>query len=180
MAPEHGNVDYFHRPRARAALRTPQCLSRTKLAPPLLSHPVTMHTAESKSHMSCVRLYDHGPAGIRLTAPLTISATLWRIMPERFEWVFAFSGEADVFVVDAILEHVSRLTGHAPEEWGFELVASGPRPDVLREIEHRFHDLVRSGVRQRLAGAAFALPNMRLALAKSPAAGVSDGSRVLH
>jgi hypothetical protein len=100
-------------------------------------------------------------------------------MPERDEWVFTFTGDADVFVVDAILEHVNRLTGHAPEEWDFEFIASGPRPDVLREIEHRFHDLTRSGVRQRLAGAPFALPNVSLALAKAARTGVS-GSGLLH
>jgi hypothetical protein len=130
--------------------------------------------------MASVRLYDHGPSGIHVTAPLTISATLWRIMPERYEWVFTFTGDADVFVVDAILAHVHRLTGHAPEEWGFEFVASGPRPDVLREIEHRFHDLTRSGVHQRLAGAPFALPDMSLALAKKAAISVSDGGSLLH
>lgn len=123
--------------------------------------------------MACVRLYDHGPCGTLLTAPLTIKATLWRIIAERCEWVFTFAGDADVFVVDAILEHVSRLTGEAPEEWHFELIGAGPQPDVLDEIAHRFRDLVRSGVRQHLAVARLALPDMSVGLTKKAAAGVS-------
>ena len=139
-----------------------------------------MHTAESQNHPACTRFYDHGTSGIQLTAPLTISATLWRIIAERYEWVFTFTGDADIFVVDAILEHVSRLTGQAPAEWGFELVASGPRPDVLLEIEHRFLALVRSGVRQRVAVAPFALPDLSLALAKAAVAALSDRGGLLH
>jgi hypothetical protein len=139
-----------------------------------------MHTAENKSHTACVRFYDHGAAGIRVTAPLTVSATLWRIIAERYEWVFTFTGDADVFVVDSILEHVNQLIGHEPGKWGFEFLASGPRPDVLRQIEHRFHDLVRSGVRQRVAVAPFALPDLSVALATAAGAGLADGGRLLH
>ena len=130
--------------------------------------------------MACVRFYDHGDSGIQMTAPLTISATLWRVIAERYEWVFTFTGDADVFVIDSILEHVNRLIDYAPGEWGFELVAAGPRPDVLRQIEHRFEDLVRSGVRQRVAIAPFALPDSSLGLAEAPATGAPGGGHLLH
>lgn len=130
--------------------------------------------------MACTRLYDHGSSGIRVTAPLTVSATLWRMIAERYEWVFTFTGDADVFVVDAILEHVNQLIEHAPGEWGFELVAAGPRPEVLLQLEHRFHDLVRNGVRQRVAVAPLDLPEMSLALATAAVAHLADGGRLLH
>jgi hypothetical protein len=130
--------------------------------------------------MAYARFYDHGPSGIQLAAPLTVSATLWRMIAERYEWVFTFTGDADVFVVDAILEHVHRLIGHAPGEWGFEFVAAGPRPDVLLQVEHRFHDLVRNGVRQRVAVAPLDLPEMSLALATGAVAHLASGGRMLH
>jgi hypothetical protein len=136
-----------------------------------------MQTVETKGHMACARFYDHGSGVIHPTAPLTVSATLWRIIAERYEWVFTFTGAADVFVVDAVLEHVNWLIGHAPGEWGFEFVAAGPRPDILLQIEHRFQDLVRNGVRQRVAVAPFAPPEKKLALAS---AGLADSTYLLH
>jgi hypothetical protein len=139
-----------------------------------------MHIAETNCHLESVRFYDHGAAGILLTAPLTVSATLWRVVAGRYEWVFTFTGDADVFVVDAILEHVNLLIGYAPGEWGFEFVAAGPRPDVLRQIEHRFHDLGRSGVRQHVAVVPFASADTSLALAMAAGAGLLDGGRLLH
>jgi hypothetical protein len=101
-------------------------------------------------------------------------------MAERYEWVFTFTGDADVFVVDAILEHVTRLIGNAPGEWGFEFVAAGTRPDVLLDLEHRFEDLIRNGVRQRVAVAPFALPEMSAAWAAASVAGPADGGGLLH
>jgi hypothetical protein len=139
-----------------------------------------MRTAATKSNMACVRFYDHGAAGIRMTAPLTVSATLWRRVAERYEWVFTFTGDADIFVVDAILEHVNQLIGCAPGEWGFEFVAAGPRPDVLRQIEHRFDELVRIGVRQYVAVAPFAFADANLAMATAGVGGLADGGGVLH
>jgi hypothetical protein len=102
------------------------------------------------------------------------------MIAERYEWVFTFTGDADVFVVDSILEHVNQLIGHAPGEWGFEFLASGPRPEVLRQVEHRFQDLVRSGVRQRVAVAPFALPAMSHALAMTAITDMTKGGRLLH
>ena len=144
-------------------------------------HLATMHTTGTTSHMACARLYDHGAAGIQLTAPLTISATLWRLIAGRYEWVFTFTGDADVFVVDSILEHVNRLIGHAPGDWGFEFLASGPRPEILLQVEHRFRHLVRSGVRQRVAVAPSVLPEASIILAKNAVPGLAeDGGPLLH
>jgi hypothetical protein len=138
-----------------------------------------MQTAKNKSHIACVRLYDHGSASMQASAPLTISATLWRFMAGRYEWVFTFTGDADVFVVDSILEHVNLLVGYAPGEWGFELLASGPRPEVLLQIEHRFHHLIRIGVRQRVAVAPRTLREMS-ATSATAAGPPDDGSPLLH
>ena len=158
MPTDDGNVGHFYSPAPNGQRNSSLWLDFGELAPTLLSVVVTMREAKADNHVACVRFYDHGAGGIQLTAPLTISATLWRLMEGRYEWVFTFSGDADVFVLDSLLEHVHRLTGNAPGEWRFEFLAFGPRPDVLQEVEHRFHDLARSGVHHRVAVAPFDVP----------------------
>ena len=144
------------------------------------SVPDTMRSRDTRGHVACARLYDDGFGGVQASAPHTISATLWRRVQKQLQWVFTFAGDADVFVIDGVLEHVGWLAGQAPGDWSFELFVAGNGTDILRQVEHRFDDLVRHGVQHRVAVAPIALPDMMAALANAALAELAISPHLLH
>lgn len=80
----------------------------------------------------------------------SIRVTLWKLAAGRFEWVLTFSGNVDTPMLEAVLQHVERVTSFVCGTWHLEMLAAGLGPDDERTVTKGLCALLRLDVRHKL------------------------------
>jgi len=80
-----------------------------------------------------------------------ISVRVWRMVAGVPQWLFTYAGAIDEVVLDAVMQHVRRLTDAVPGDWTVEVVGSGLHGGLLHAVRGALRDLRRLGLRPRLA-----------------------------
>jgi hypothetical protein len=124
----------------------------------------------------------HSPATIVVAwmpDTTSVSVRVWRTVAGVQQGLFTYAGAIDAAVLQAVMQHVQRLTTAVPGEWTIEVIGSGLDGRLLRAVQADLGALRRSGLRSRLAHAPRLGRELRGALLGSLAL-AHDASALLH
>jgi hypothetical protein len=75
----------------------------------------------------------------------TVSLVIRQVVNDRAERLFAYAGDANVEVMNAVLSHAEALAVALPGACHIEMIASGQDSVGLRQLVHVFRQRVRCG-----------------------------------